>query len=116
MTPEQELAELRSKVEEFRKELTQDVTSFRDRWSTGGDRKFIEGCIAEGEIIIGKFCSLFPPPKKGCWGFFADRSNLTRARVLCVFDTQYEAIKMRTTSGYAPFNPGPVIFIEEPQP
>lgn len=57
---------------------------------------------------------LFPPPRKGCWGFFADRSNLTGARVLCVFDTQDEAIKMRTTSGYAPFNPGPVIFIEEP--
>ena len=90
MTPSQELAELRSKVEEYRAYI-----NVPEAYS--GDRK--------------KFNELFPPPKKGCWGFWRDRNDYVR-----YFEghpTKESAESGRAHLEVAGCNPSPVFFLPE---
>lgn len=97
MTPERELAELRSKVEDFRGFLLES---------------------SEPAITLRKFDSLFPPPKKGCWGFFRDyrkepyrkESELT-GRMFESCEDEDHANRVRDC--FDSMNPGEVFFLEE---
>ena len=95
MTPEHELAELRSKVEEFRK------SSLWDRSET---------CTPCGALRM-EFDYLFPPPRKGCWGFWRD-SSVTGNRIFRGYYGKAEA-----ENGWAmlskDWNPSPVFFLPE---
>ncbi len=99
MTPEQktvdknlhELAELRSKVEEDRNWMNKETWN----WS----------------FIRETFDRFFPPPKKGCWGFWRDRNDYVR-----YFEghpTKESAESGRAHLEVAGCNPSPVFFLPE---
>lgn len=106
MTPERELAEIKSKLEEFRAELR--INPEGKHWDAW----------ALAQLIRDKFDLWLPPPKKGCWGFFRDyrkepyrkEPELT-GRMFESCEDEDHANRVRDCFDHC--NPGPVFFLEE---
>jgi hypothetical protein len=109
MTPSQELAELRSKIEEYREWLGDSWPHNPRVILTKDQKSLVDKAVS---MATEKFSSLFPPPRKGCWCFWRDVYNQdSRARIIMSYPSKEAANKMRDDA--RSYNPGPVFFLEE---
>ncbi len=67
------------------------------------------------KYLLKMIDELFPPPKRGCWGFFYDvRIHHETTRILASFRTKELAEKSRREDSKPWDNASSIFFIEEP--
>lgn len=106
MTPEQELRELKEKVEKLRNIITQ-ATIVGGRFTNDYEKGFSDAIDA----IEKDFAELLPPPRRGCWGFWMDTNTSASGRGFIYEFSRADAEREREQR--LSNNPSPVIFLEE---